>query len=286
MRKLAIGIAFAALIGAPAWAADMATKAPPPAPPPTPAYSWTGFYIGGNAGYGWKDPTVTFTPNDLNVFDVTCGGIFGSTCAPPASFGIQGGLGGFQAGYNWQPNQAWLVGLETDFDWSNIKGTGTSNFLISPGIFPPGTSNFVVNQNVEWFGTVRGRLGLTPTNRILLYGTAGFAYGRVNENVALNTVPGNTSLIGAFGFTCVAGSNCFLGNSSRTATGWTVGGGGEYALWQNVSLRAEFLYVNLGGGDTVRVTALNGGGLIPSSFSASFSALNFYLARGGVNWKF
>ena len=53
-------------------AADMPLKAPPPAPPR--AYSWTGFYVGGNLGYGWNDPTVTFTPNDIASNAFTCGG--------------------------------------------------------------------------------------------------------------------------------------------------------------------------------------------------------------------
>lgn len=295
MKRAALAlIAASTVLGTPALAADMAVKAPPqPVAAPAPVYSWTGFYIGGNGGYGWKDPTVAFTPNDHNANSASCGGVYGSTCPAPASFGIGGALGGLQAGYNWQVNQAWLIGVEADFDWSHIDGQGTSNFLIAPGVFPPGTSNFVVNQNVEWFGTVRGRLGWTPMNQTLLYGTAGLAYGHVSENVALNSTTGNNLSGPTFGFFCTTGANCFVGNSSRTATGWTVGGGVEYAVWQNLSVKAELLYVDLGGGDTVRVTAVNGGSLgcaglacTPSSFSAAFSRLDFYVARGGLNWKF
>src|SRR5262245_21964830 len=92
-------------------AADLPRKAP--APPPPPVYSWTGFYVGGNAGYGWKDTTVTFSPNDALANAVTCGG---GACAPPTPFNINGALGGLQAGYNWQINQNWLLGFETDFN--------------------------------------------------------------------------------------------------------------------------------------------------------------------------
>jgi opacity protein-like surface antigen len=84
----------------------------------------------------------------------------------------------------------------------------------------------------------------------LVYATGGFAYGRVDENVALNSVAG-TNLNNPFAYTCVAGPNCFLGNSSRTGTGWTAGGGD--VLWNNLSVKAEYLYVNLGGGDNVNV---------------------------------
>jgi outer membrane immunogenic protein len=83
----------------------------------------------------------------------------------------------YRLGYNWQSNQDWLLGIETDFNWSRIKGTGTDSLLIAPGLFP-GPSSFVANKNVEWFGTVRSRLGFLPTTNLLVYGTAGFAYRR------------------------------------------------------------------------------------------------------------
>jgi outer membrane immunogenic protein len=186
MRPLLIAVAAAAstLAFAPiASAADLPLKAPVYAPPPlTPVYSWSGFYVGGNIGYGWGSRTANFTPNDFNAFLSSCGGAGGSTCPPPVSSDINGVLGGLQAGYNWQFNQNWLVGIETDFNWSGIKGIGTESFLIVP-VFFPGSSNFVVSQNVEWFGTVRGRLGFLPTTNLLVYGSGGFAYGRVHENV-------------------------------------------------------------------------------------------------------
>src|SRR5580692_4175950 len=212
-------------------AADMAVKVPPPAPIVAPAYSWTGFYVGGNLGYAWGDPTVAFSPNDINAFTVTCGGANGGTCPPPASFGVNGGLGGLQAGYNWQVNRSWLLGLETDFNLSHINGSGTSNFILGNGASP---SNFQASENVEWFGTVRGRLGFIPSNSVLLYATGGLAYGRVQENVALNTVPSGGTGNGPFAFECHGSPTCFLGSSSRIDTGWTAGGGFEFSLWQNV----------------------------------------------------
>lgn len=215
------------------------------ASPPTSVYSWAGFYVGGDIGYGWGSRTVNFSPNDLNVFAVSCGGGFGGTCPPPTSFDVNGALGGLQAGYNWQFNQNWLLGVETDFNWSQIKGTGTDSFLISPGLFP-GPSSFVASQNIEWFGTVRGRLGFLPTTNLLVYGTGGFAYGRVHENVTLNAQPGANATFAGFSFDCVSGPNCFLGNSSRMATGWTAGGGFEYALSKNISVKGEYLYTSSG----------------------------------------
>lgn len=292
MKKFfVVGIAAVAFCGAPALAADIPTKAPAYVDkgPVAGVFNWSGFYVGGNAGYGWENREVTFTPNDGNAQFVTCGGGFGGTCAPPTSLNLNGALGGLQAGYNWQPNQNWLLGIETDFDWSGIRGTGTSNFLIEPGLFPPGTASFQASQNVKWFGTVRGRLGFVPTNNLLVYGTAGFAYGRVDKNVALNVLPGvNASGFGGaptFGFSCTAGPNCFLGSSSRTLTGWTAGAGFETMVSSKLTFKMEYLYVNLGS-ENVNVVAISpSDGPNASSFNAHFNNA-FNVVRAGLNWRY
>ena len=291
MLRLGALVAFAAvLVASPVLAADMPAKPPvykaPLAAPPV--HSWTGFYVGGNAGYGWGDRGATFTPGDpLSSID-TCQGFNGGTCPPPTSFSVSGALGGVQVGYNRQFDQNWLAGIEADFDGSWIKGTGTSNFILGNFIAGGKASSFVADQNVKWFGTIRGRLGFLPANNMLVYGTAGFAYGRVDQNVVLNSQPGPGDFgPGNFGFVCVAGPNCFLGSSSRTATGWTAGGGFEYALWGNVSAKGEYLYVNLGGGDAVSVVAVSSNGQPNASlFTAGYSGTNFHMVRGGLNFRF
>jgi outer membrane immunogenic protein len=290
LRKFFLAIAaVTALIGTPAVAA--APKKKPTDPPPAPVFSWTGFYVGANGGYGWNDPTVTFTPNDPIAFSDTCGSVFSGICPPPTSFGIHGGFGGLQAGYNLQFSSQWVAGVETDFDWSAIKGTGTSNFSLEGGPGTPIPSNFTASQDVKWFGTVRARLGYLPSDHLLVYATGGFAYGRIDENAALNSQPGNGGITGPpdVAFLCLSGPNCFLGNSSRTGTGWTAGGGVEYVLWNNLSAKAEYLYVNLAGGDNFNVVAQStgcGGCAALSSFTAGFSRTEFQTVRGGLNWKF
>jgi outer membrane immunogenic protein len=261
-------------------AADMPIKAPVyKAPAPAAVYTWTGFYVGANAGYGWQDPTVTLTPNDPVSYVETC--INGGFCPPPASFNIKGALGGLQAGYNWQVQQNWLLGFETDFVWSGIKGTGNSNFFLK---FDP--SNSQASENVKWFGTVRARIGFLPVNNVLLYATGGLAYGKVGENIVVNNPSGGGAGTGQFGYACNISGPCFLGSSSHTALGWTVGGGLEYALWNNISVKAEYLYVNLVG-DSVNVVALDSGGFpSPSSFTANYGTRDFNMVRGGVNLKF
>jgi len=282
MNKLVVAcISAFAFCSAPALAADMAVKSPPMAAP-APDISWTGFYVGGNVGYGWKDQTVSYAPNDFTSNGVTCGGAFGGTCIPPASFNIGGALGGIQSGYNWQFNHQWIAGVEADFDWSGLKGAGTSNFSLGGA-----ASNFVGNEDIKWFGTIRGRLGWLPTNSILVYGTGGFAYGHVDLNATLNSTAGaNAGVAGGFGYMCDAGPNCFVGSTSQTLVGWTAGAGGEYAISSNVRLKAEYLYINLGHAAGVNSIALDGRAVTPSSFTANFSTATFNVIRAGVNWKF
>jgi outer membrane immunogenic protein len=266
-------------------AADMPVKAPPT---PAPAYSWTGFYVGGNAGYGFSsDPTVSFVGNDTNATGATCGGAFGGTCPPNALFGINGALGGLQGGYNWQLNRDWLLSVEADFDWSRIRGSGTStfNFAGAP------SSNFTADADVTSFGTARVRVGYLPINDLLLFGTAGFAYGHLNENVALNaSTPLGATTKGGFGFFCggTGGPNCFIGSSSATALGWTAGAGLEYSLWKNISVKAEYLFVGLKGAsvNVITVPAATVGGFLPSSFTASYGTVGFSVVRVGLNYKF
>ncbi|MGC1715696.1 MAG: outer membrane beta-barrel protein [Xanthobacteraceae bacterium] len=286
MNKLLPGlIAIIALAGAAsAHAADMAVKAPPIVASSTPNFNWSGFYVGANAGYGWKDPTVTYTPNDATAFAGTCGGAAGGTCIPPTSFNTHGGLGGLEAGYDWEIGQQWLVGLATDFSWTGLKGNGTSNFIL--GSATPAASNFQASEQMKWFGTARARLGWLPTNNLLLYGTGGLAYGRYNATAVLNS-QFNANLAGGppfFEYNCVPAAGCFSGSNSRTSAGWTLGAGGELVLTSHITLKAEYLYVNLGriGVDSVAVATLIVPPAMPSSFTANFSTVSFNIVRAGL----
>ncbi|HEX7562705.1 MAG TPA: outer membrane protein [Bradyrhizobium sp.] len=255
-------------------AADLPRKAPAYVEPPVIAsYGWTGFYIGLNAGYGWGDQTFNFTTNDpfagLALF-------MGPVA--PVSFNKSGAVGGFQLGYNWQFNQAWLVGLEADFDFSDINGSGNSTNLATGG---PQSMLQTANQKVHWFGTVRGRLGYLPTNNLLVYGTGGFAYGKVEQNANYyNNGPGGT---GVFNGTCIPGL-CYSGAFDHTAAGWTAGAGLEYAFLRNVTLKVEYLYINLGG-NTFNENVLTGG-TATSSFTAHYNDVAFHVVRGGINYRF
>jgi len=284
MKHLGLGTvtAVALALGAigSAQAADMAVKAPIVS-----VYNWTGWYLGANIGGGWGNRSVDYSANDPASAALFAPGV-ASGAPPSASFNSSGVLGGVQLGYNWQVNPKWVVGVETDFNGSGIKGSGTTNPLLLAPLFAATAA-----ENVRWFGTVRGRLGYLPTERLLAYVTGGFAYGRVDHTASYI----NNSIIpfgivgGAFSFTCNVTATCFTGASSSINTGWTAGTGFEYALLDNLILKAEYMYVSMGGNSVTEaalVVNVNAPGSTLSSFNAGFGRTNFNVVRTGLNYRF
>jgi outer membrane immunogenic protein len=282
MKKLLIG-AIAAFGATAAQSADL-PRAYTKAQPVMATSSWTGFYAGVNVGYGWVDPTATFTPNDISgstLINSLPPGNF-APINPPTSFGVNGAAGGVQFGYNHQFDPRWLAGVEADFSGSGIKGRNTTPFLADPLITAaPFTAN--ASEEIKWFGTVRGRLGYLATPDLLFFGTGGFAYGQVNHAASVfNNSPVNFS---TFGVDCERHSLCYAGSSSRIATGWTAGGGIEYAFMRNWTVRAEYLYVNLGS-DSFPINPIGNFSGGPANLNVSYTDTHFNLVRVGANYRF
>jgi outer membrane immunogenic protein len=295
MRALArsivgIGILFAA---AGADAADLPVKARPlPVAP-----GWTGFYVGVQGGGAFADRTVNYVGNDPAIAQLLSSdpllNLPGGQPVSPHGYRATGATGGVTAGYNWQVSPNWLLGVETDFSVGGPKGSGSgTTVLIS---IPPLTLPQTVtsNQRVDWWGTVRARLGALATPDLLLFGSAGFAYGHVSSTSRYgfaSTVPAAFGLIdGNTSFSCTENTTCFAGSGSAVKTGWTAGGGGEWRFAPHWTFKAEYLYVDLGR-DRVRsnATALAVGfpGSAPSSYTADFGRTNFHVVRAGVNYQF
>jgi len=243
---------LAALIAAPAVAADMAVKAPPPAP--APAYSWTGWYVGGNAGasFGHAKTDFNAAPATVNTtfgsFDTP--GLAGSAITEPA-----GVIGGGQIGYNWQFSPILVAGLEADIQASgerdSITLTGPFSFT---GVGQPVTGTTVIDYQtkIDWFGTVRGRIGyLFGDGAVMTYVTGGLAYGKVDLN-GTSTASGSI-----FRFTNIPFSITHAIGHSQVNTGWTLGSGTEGKLlipgW---TYKIEYLYVDLGSLDDTDAPAL------------------------------
>jgi outer membrane immunogenic protein len=205
MKKILLG-ALLASTAMSAQAADLATRHYTKAPVmAAPIYDWTGFYIGVNAGIGLG--------RDRTIHDAAGPASDNSTYLSP-----QGALGGAQIGYNWQTNSflgPLVLGVEADIQGADMRD-GYPNLPINLGA--------QYSQKLDWFGTVRGRVGLA-TGPVLTYVTAGYAYGNVNTTVTEGAL---ASSVG----------------SGRS--GWTWGSGVEAALGGNWTGKIEYLWLDLG----------------------------------------
>jgi outer membrane immunogenic protein len=285
---------FVALgLAAPGRAADMPLKAPPPAP----VASWTGFYVGGQVGGGWANRDVTYTANDPAANLIVSGnlallGIPGDQPLFPNSFRMSGVVGGIEAGYNWQAGRNWLVGVELDFSRSGVKGQGSSTSLAQSGGATVIPQTVAEQQSIDWYGTLRARLGWLPTDNLLLFATGGFAYGRTSNSgtFAFGGPPNGvaTAKLGGASWMCATGgATCFAGASSSLKTGWTAGAGAEWMFAPRWSAKVEYQYVNLGN-DAVTLTTLVTGapGFTPASFNANLGHDDLHVGRVGVNFHF
>jgi opacity protein-like surface antigen len=318
MKKFVHAIAIAlSLSSGSALAADLPFVKSPPVPPP-PIFSWTGFYGGINIGYGFGngdpetgsqilvDPgfsttTTTFTTTVIPI--IVDGVQIGTTTIvtpvtttvfdPARAYAtgwslptnLNGVIGGGQIGYNFQYSPWLVLGVETDIQASDLRshGRGILGLPTDPGL---GAQFATINSHhsVDWFGTVRGRVGFTPFDpHLMIYGTGGLAYGQVNRvfnkaDVFLGGVAGGPGLL--------------IGNAvyDDTKFGWTAGGGVEWtpAFLPSWSVKLEYLYVDLGS-TTLGTGGVGAIGTIPAG--TAFTAVDraqtrFHTVKVGLNYHF
>jgi outer membrane immunogenic protein len=203
MKRLVLAGALAFAAAGPALAADLPQPAPPPPQAPAayiptvaPVYNWGGIYFGVNGAYGFGKSQWSgggLTSSDFNVSGAMVGGTIGA---------------------NFQTD-AFVFGIEGDFDGSWLDGTGTDTVCTVATVTGCETKN-------NWLGTIRGRVGYAA-DRVLFYGTAGGAFGNIVE--------------GAKG----AATSTF---ASKSVAGWTAGAGVEAAFADNWTARVEYLFVD------------------------------------------
>jgi outer membrane immunogenic protein len=278
---ISAGMSLFVLAGAmqPTAAADIAVKAPVyKAPPVVALWSWTGFYAGLNVGYsGGRSRTTE------NFFDNGTGALLSTI---NNSFNMNGVIGGGQVGYNWQFD-TWVVGIEADFQGSGQKGSGSVVCLGAicsapcPGplcyerkseVIGGGPVTGNLTERLSWFGTVRGRLGVTVTPWVLAYVTGGLAYGEVKSDLSVA------------GINCLTPVSALFGNAT-TKAGWTVGAGLEGRIIGNWTAKVEYLYIDLGtvAGTFVTPIVAPSGGFLATGIS---SHVTDNIVRVGVNYKF
>src|SRR5262249_41819057 len=126
------------------------------------------------------------------------------------------------------------VGAEVDWQWSDQKDT-VCTYACLPASAPPSLLSITDEQSLKWFGTARARVGLLSQGGSLWYATGGAAWGRIEQTLSLAATPG-----------VFLGANGSSASFTDNKLGWTIGAGVETPFWDKWSLKAEYLYVNLG----------------------------------------
>lgn len=238
----------------PLLAADLATRYPVKAMPPA-VFSWTGFYVGGNVGYAGD----SFSADALLFDALSVNNLVSYDGSGTASITSSGFIAGGQVGYNYQFANNVVVGVETDLQWSGIEGRADAALDATSILI--GSAN--VGASIDYFGTIRARLGYA-FDRFLPYVTGGAAYGR--------TAASGDAVILGVGSTSVS--------AASDSWGWTVGAGAEFAVTNNWTVKAEYLYVDLGSMDYAVYE--------PLTSTAAFGSVDskFHAMKAGVNYKF
>ncbi len=223
------------------------------AAPPTPRYTWTGCYVGANAGAAFNHVDNTVDVPGIASF---------ATSDRNTSF-----TGGGGAGCNLQFDPHWVVGLEGDFNYLN--GKAGQNFRIR---FNGEDTVGSQDTTVRWLATLRGRFGYA-WDRSFLYATGGFAFGDVRSSVIATRTDGSGRI-----------REEYTGSYSSTRTGWTIGGGFEYLLTDRLSAKFEYLHYDLGDANYLVNRVVSITTTLPATWNASASASGD-IVRVGLNYR-
>jgi outer membrane immunogenic protein len=282
MRKTSVLAGATLLLAGPAVAADLARPVYK-APAFVPGFTWTGCYAGADVGGAWSHQsggtTTTDSPNIVPPPAPVPGAVTtAAVVIPSAGQADTAGdfsrgssvIGGPYVGCNYQFANGVVLGAEGDFSWTGLSGSFDAPNVVVPTKGPPfiGDGGISMTSDTRWTATLRARLGYAIMPSVLVYGTAG----------------------GAWGATDYTGSDTFnnpkLGpittSFSSTDKGWVAGGGVEWAPWSNNwILRAEYLHYEFGG---VSTTVAIPKTAIATTFN--FGDLKIDTVRAGIAYKF
>jgi outer membrane immunogenic protein len=255
---------FLASVGALALtgSAALAAEPLPPPPPPPLIFTWTGPYVGGQVGYGWG--SSTFDLSGVNPGTRTTALFVISDHRSPS-----GVVGGAHVGYLYQINQ-FVVGVEGSVDGTSL--TARAHIFVPAFI---GNDVLTARASLDVQGSIRGKLGVA-WDRVLIYGTGGVAFGGFSSNLFLDrlTPTGIPFPI----------ANRFFSN---TRTGWTAGGGIQYAVTDNWWIFAEYRYTNFGGFNNPLTNLFAPGGpLLGTAFVSNNIHLRENQVQAGFSYRF
>lgn len=273
MKKSVLGLAgIAALITSSAFAANLPVKAPPPPPPPV--SNWTGCYVGATAGGNWGDSAFSWT----NITEAPTAFAAGAATVLPAAADARlrssNFTGGGEIGCNYQTG-IFVVGVEGDIEYTGLSANRTAVSLGDTNGGPPTIvpGNIAESFSSNWLSTLRGRLGIA-NGAWLFYGTGGLAIADVSYSDQVC-------------FPAAALPTCNTASSSGTRTGWAAGAGIEYKLTSNWSIKAEYLYADLGNTSYNSIaTTATGATPNPGATITHNHTLEDNIARVGLNWHF
>jgi outer membrane immunogenic protein len=240
--RLTLAAATLAALAGSATAADLGARAPAPyRPSPPPPPLFS--WTGCYIGGNIGGGWASHSSNDVT------GAVTGVVGADLGSHTASGFIGGGQIGCDYQAG-VWVFGVQGMFDGAGMQGSNTD-----------ATGLFVVNSNIPWLATVTGRVGVTAAPTVLVYAKGGGAW--VRDNYTVTAVPGIA-----------------LGNASSTPSGWTVGGGVEWAFAGNWTAFAEYDYLDFGT-PGVNFTPAVGAATFPINIKQN---INSFMV--GINYRF
>jgi outer membrane immunogenic protein len=290
MRRLVLtSVAIIACAAATsASAADLPVKAPALAP----VWSWTGCYVGGNVGGTWLPTTADLSPSGsyLNAPgpfappNLLGGGDFPADIAALShSYAMtpSGLEGGAQVGCNAQWGSA-VLGVEGDWQWTNAATSADATYAAFPNAGVPAFTDAAHAEHADvtqrWFATGRVRAGFTPADRVLIYGTGGVAWANFQSStaVAFGTIPQFGVFNGATHF----------GSASSNQLGWVGGAGAEWAVTNNWSIKAEYLYLRFDAFSYTSPLVAAAAPFAPGYAWNTTITPREHVLRLGVNYKF
>ncbi|WGJ14025.1 outer membrane beta-barrel protein [Methylocapsa sp. D3K7] len=284
LRRILLASAGAMALAGTAIAADL-----PPPPPPPPPPLWTGFYIGANIGGTWGNSNTinTATANLDPLNGLVLEALSNAASAGLATFNLApqtvAFIGGGQIGYNYQFANSWVGGLEADIQGVSRNG----NTSVFSNVNLPAAQSIiqtaVASKSLEYFGTVRGRIGFLATPTLLVYGTGGLAYGGAHASTLIGQdFTGSPFLPNLY---------TASGSVTNTRVGWTAGGGVEWLFLPNWSAKVEYLYYDLGSvtyglSPLANFSTALGGTLFTLGAPVSRTHFSGNVVRVGVNYHF
>jgi outer membrane immunogenic protein len=243
MKSTLLATTFLALAATAASAADITDVAP--------TTDWTGAYVGAFGGYAWGsadvDAGIDSPDPDLDSLSV--------------SGDLDGFLGGIQAGYDYDFGTGFVLGAVADFAFSGVESDTVCLEGYTVECDDNGPDHAEGQTSMDWLATVRARAGFGMGDA-LIYATGGVAFADLSIDVKNLDGDGDRY------------------SDSETRTGWTAGGGIEYRVTENVSIGAEYLYVDLGSVETEYEFA---GGLVNIDAETE---VNMSIVKGSVNLRF